>query len=133
MPHGQPAFCVQCNVATAQQARKRFLGLAEEYVRFSMTHYGLWRLMFGPHGVATSTEPVGRPATYAWLQRALDELHRTGVLPKPASPADQFFAWSAIHGLADLQASPVIRTAPLTESVERQVMLILRALGTSPS
>ena len=111
----------------AADARKRFSALAMAYVSFANTRTDLWRLMFGPHGVAPGKTP-DRPSTYDWLGKCLAELALRGVIAPPG-PEGQFFAWSAIHGMSDLQGSPALHAQPIAESVERQCALILSALA----
>ena len=112
--------------AGAEDARARFAALAAVYVTFSAAHYGLWRLMFGPYG--KGLVPEGRPSAFAWLVKALEELHAAGVIARPGAE-DARFAWAAIHGLSDLRASPAV-TVP-REGVEETCARILRGLGAA--
>lgn len=106
----------------------RFEALAIAYVTFASTHYGVWRLMFGPYGRDPEAPRPERPTTYQWLGKALAELHAHGVI-ETATPEDQYFVWTAVHGLSDLQASPAAPSAPVTANTRRHVRLTLRALG----
>ena len=110
--------------AGPEDAVARFEALAGAYAAFSAAHYGLWRLMFGPHGAGLV--PEGRPSAFAWLEKALGELHGTGVIARPG-PEDARFAWAAIHGLSDLRASPAV--AIPREGVGETSARILRGLG----
>jgi AcrR family transcriptional regulator len=117
-------------------ARARFVALTQEYVDFAQQHYGLWRLMFGPYGAATPT-PHHRASTYDWLRKSLSEMAAHGLIAH-AGPEAQFFAWTAIHGLSDLQASPAVsRLAPgsiLTTQCDLIIAALRRpALGASHS
>ncbi len=116
---------------SAVEARRRFVALGEAYVAFARENYGLWRLMFGPYGL-TWVPPTGRPPTYAWLEKALDDMARWGVI-RPVDASAQFFAWSAIHGLSDLQASPASAPSRTQEPVEHQCALIIAALANPPA
>jgi AcrR family transcriptional regulator len=116
---------------SAMEARERFVALGEAYVAFARDHYGLWRLMFGPYGL-TWAPPTGRPPAYAWLEKALGEMARWGLI-QPVDASAQFFAWSAIHGLSDLQASPAIEAARTQGPVEHQCALIIAALAHPPA
>ena len=120
--------------ADATGARARFVALTGEYAAFAQQHYGLWRLMFGPYGAATPT-PHHRASTYDWLRKSLGELAAYGVIAH-AGPEAQFFAWTAVHGLSDLQASPAVsRLAPgsiLTTQCDLIIAALRRpALGSS--
>ncbi len=111
----------------AADARKRFTALAMTYVTFANARTELWRLMFGPFGMAPGTVS-DRPSTYDWLGKCLTELAHSDVIVPP-KPDHQFFAWSAIHGMSDLQDSPALGEKPIASSVERQCALILSALA----
>lgn len=111
----------------AAHAKGRFIALATVYADFSRNRKELWRLMFSPVGRSAGTES-DRPSTYDWLAKSLDELAAFGVIGAPR-PEHQFFAWSAIHGLSDLQASPATSGQTLQASIERQCALILAALS----
>lgn len=111
----------------AADARQRFTALAMAYVTFANTRTELWRLMFGPFGVGP-VPASDRPSTYDWLGKCLAELAHFDVIA-PAKPDQQFFAWSAIHGMSDLQGSPALHAQPITATVERQCSFILHALA----
>jgi len=115
------------NAYNAEQAQKRFLGLSAAYINFARTRTQLWRLMFGPLGLTTNLD-TDRPSTYQWLAKCLAELAKFGVIAPP-QPEHQFFAWSAIHGLADLQSSPAIARQSHESSIERQCALVIAALA----
>ena len=88
----------------AADARKRFIALAMAYVSFANARTELWRLMFGPFGMAPGTTS-DRPSTYDWLGKSLTELAHYKLIKSPEAGA-QFFVWSAIHGVSDLQGLP---------------------------
>jgi AcrR family transcriptional regulator len=108
-------------------ARKRFVALAMAYVDFARHRNALWRLMFGPLGL-TPGRNSDRPSTYEWLEKALGELAKFGVIVPPRRE-HQFFAWSVIHGLSDLQGSPAIGDQLRGTLVERQCQLVISALA----
>jgi AcrR family transcriptional regulator len=112
----------------AADAKRRFHGLAAAYVDFARQNYGLWRLMFGPHGKAAGPEDRTRASTYDWLAKSLSELAQFGTIAPPGA-AGQFFAWSSIHGLSDLQASPAVSAAELQDVVRSQCRFICAALA----
>jgi AcrR family transcriptional regulator len=109
-------------------ARARFEGLALAYVTFARSHYGLWRLMFGPYGCDFQFQDPAKAPTYQWLGRSLSELRDFGVIAS-ATPQDQDFVWTAIHGFSDLQALPREGAVDVEPSARAQARLCLRALG----
>jgi AcrR family transcriptional regulator len=111
----------------SDDARTRFVSLASEYVSFARSRPELWRLMFGPFGLTPNTHNA-RPSTYDWLAKILQELGAFGLIRKP-NRIDQFFAWSAIHGLSDLQNSPALSDENHETVVLQQCDLILSALA----
>lgn len=116
----------------AAAALERFQALALAYVSFAREHYGLWRLMFGPYGRdPQATKPV-RPSTYDWLGKALAELKAFGVI-NTATAEDQYFVWTAVHGLSDLQTSLVATPSASDTITCRHSIMTLRALGQAPA
>lgn len=111
----------------AAEARARFVVLANTYTLFARNRTELWRLMFGPLGLVPNPN-TGRPSTYDWLAKSLHEMARFEVI-EPPSPEDQFFAWTAIHGLSDLQDSPAVKGASRESVVDRQCSRIIAALS----
>lgn len=109
-------------------ALARFEELALAYVTFARTHYGLWRLMFGPYGCDFQFQDPAKAPTYQWLGRSLSELRDFGVIGG-ATPQDQYFVWTAIHGFSDLQALPREGAGDVEPSARTQARLCLRALG----
>ena len=109
-------------------ARCRFHALAQAYADFARDRTDLWRLMFGPLGRATHPADA-RPSTYDWLAKSLDELATFGVIVSPG-PEKQFFAWSSIHGLSDLQSSPAIGLELRPSLTQQQCEFIINALAT---
>lgn len=111
----------------ATDARERFTALALAYVSFASARTELWRLMFGPHGLAPGAAS-DRPSTYDWLGKSLSELAHYDIIQQPDAYA-QFFAWSAIHGMSDLLGSPALGAQPIAAAVEMQCNTILSALA----
>lgn len=112
----------------AAEALDRFQALAQAYVRFARDHYGLWRLMFGPYGRDPNATPLTRPSTYDWLGKSLAELQKFGVITR-STAEDQYFVWTAIHGLSDLQSSPAKKQTALESAVRSHALKTLKALG----
>jgi len=111
----------------SEGARARFLSLAMAYTDFARSRTELWRLMFGPLGF-TPISNGDRPSTYDWLGKCLDELAEFDEIA-PLKAGHQFFAWSAIHGLSDLQRSSAITAQAGDDVVEHQCALIIAALS----
>ena len=109
-------------------ALARFEELALAYVTFARTHYGLWRLMFGPYGCELQFQDPARAPTYQWLARSLSELRDFGVIGG-ATPQDKYFVWTAIHGFSDLQALLREGADDVEPRARDQARLCLRALG----
>lgn len=116
----------------AVAALDRFQALALAYVRFASDHYGLWRLMFGPYGRDPNATHLTRPSTYDWLGKSLAELQNFGVIVR-ATAEDQYFVWTAIHGLSDLQSSPAKIQTALESAVRSHALKTLKALGEPSS
>lgn len=112
----------------AVAALDRFQALALAYVRFARDHYGLWRLMFGPYGRDPNATQLTRPSTYDWLGKSLAELRDFGVIVGPTLD-DQYFVWTAIHGISDLQSSPATKQTALESMVRSHTLKTLKALG----
>lgn len=112
----------------AAAALERYQSLALAYVGFAREHYGLWRLMFGPYGRDPEAPNVARPSTYSWLGKALVELRDLGVVIQ-ATAEDQYFVWTAVHGLSDLQASPAAPKTPIEGITRSHALKTLEALG----
>ena len=114
--------------ADGAEARERFDRLARAYVAFARDNPNLWRLMFGPLGLSPSSGRTDRPSTYNWLGKSLHELSRFNIIDSAGSAA-QFFAWSAIHGLADLVVSSYVTDEALDGLLEKQCQFMVRAMS----
>lgn len=112
----------------AADAQARFVRLGTAYVTFAAANHGLWRLMFGPHGMRPENAEQDRATTYDWLGKVLSELAQFGVISPPTAPS-QFFVWTAIHGLADLRGSPAAARIAEGDLINGQCRLVLAALG----
>ncbi|MEM6306194.1 MAG: TetR/AcrR family transcriptional regulator [Pseudomonadota bacterium] len=128
----EAAVAFDSEAASAAEAEARFAALGAAYVSFAAANPNLWRLMFGPHGMTAGPGPATRPSTYAWLGKCLDELKGFRVIAN-VNDRTRFFAWTAIHGLADLRHAP-----PACEVQERMLVLgqcelVLQALRAADS
>ncbi len=123
----EAALPFDSNATSADHARERFIALGATYVAFAKSNYGLWQLMFGPHGLQPE-QKLDRPSTYDWLTKSLHELSHFGVV-KPTNEAGQLFAWTAIHGLADLTASSEESDEMKQKKISQNCELIISALS----
>jgi AcrR family transcriptional regulator len=120
------------HAADGPQAEARFVALGQAYAAFALGNYGLWRLMFGPQGAGAIPLPGDRPSTYDWLRKCLHELYQWGVIANPPDTDAEYFAWSVVHGLADLQSSPATRQADVAQRIGRLCRMIIAALHADP-
>ena len=104
--HFEAAMPLDKRPEDAAQARSRFVALGTAYLAFAEENYGLWRLMFGPSAMVMAAPPH-RPAAFLWLRQAIVDLAATGEISQ-SGPEAELFAWSAIHGLCELLASPAL-------------------------
>ena len=94
------------------------------YLKFALTEPGLFRLAFSENADLSN---VANPAStgssgltpFQILSAALDALVEAGQIPEERRPAAEFFAWSAVHGLAVLQVD-----GPLRELDSKQAEII---------
>lgn len=90
----------------AEDARAMLRAIGASYMRFAQRETGLFRTAF------SSTDPAEEPGLMAaaaqgddmrpflLLGQALDRMVQAGVLPPERRPDAEFFAWSAVHGMA---------------------------------
>ncbi len=84
------------------------LGLC--YFQFAIENPTLWRLMFGRIGVECRDALLADPehSQYTLFDVAAantQDLFEVGAIPRPPEEQDVRFAWSALHGAADLTQS----------------------------
>lgn len=94
----------------AKQAISRAYAFGDCYTAFAAENPTLWRLMFGRIGVLCRDSDLLKPElrTYTILDAANEnivDLFKCGALTRSPSFQDVRFAWSAIHGAADLAQS----------------------------
>lgn len=98
--------------ADAAHAQLRAVGTG--YLKFAQAEPGLFRLAFSESadlsnaGHPASTGDSGR-SPFQILSAALDALVEAGQLPRERRDAAEFFAWSAVHGLAALMIDGPLR------------------------
>lgn len=123
----EAAMPFESHATTKAQAKQRFITLGLAYAAFAAENYGLWRLMFGPFGRQPVPDREDRASTYDWLAKSLAELSEFGLIGKTDAEA-QFFVWTTIHGMSDLQASPPVPIAEREQVTQTQCELVLAAL-----
>lgn len=104
----------------AQDARAELRAVGTGYIRFALSEPGLFRMTFSEHADMTN---ASHPAStgksgltpFQILGKALDDLVEAGELPPERRPAAEFFAWSAVHGLAMLAIDGPMRGLGLAQ------------------
>ena len=91
----------------ARDARARLRAVGTGYLYFAQTEPGLLRMAFSEHAdLSNAANPASTGSSgltpFQILSVALDELVDSGELPVERRPVSEFFAWSAVHGLAML-------------------------------
>lgn len=99
----------------AHDARAELRAVGTGYLRFALTEPGLFRMTFSEHAdMSNATHPASTGHSgltpFQILGRALDDLVDAGELLAERRPGAEFFAWSAVHGLALLAIDGPIRT-----------------------
>jgi AcrR family transcriptional regulator len=97
---------VRAGAHTPTGARLRIRAVGQAYLEFARTEPGLFETAF----TATDHPPAGdsdqaRPLEY--LQGALDDLVRTGLLEPARRPGIEYPTWATVHGLAVLLRGPL--------------------------
>ncbi|HEY8119270.1 MAG TPA: TetR/AcrR family transcriptional regulator [Methylophilaceae bacterium] len=97
-----------------EDARAQLRAVGTGYLHFAQAEPGLFRLAFSEHAdLSNATDPAstgsGGLTPFQILSVALDALMEAGQLPKERREAAEFFAWSAVHGLAMLQIDGPLR------------------------
>ncbi len=113
------------------QVRKNFARLGSAYVAFGVAQPALFNLMFGRAGQSfrkQATVANEQTATFAYLVRTLDDLHRLGVIRAP-SAQDQWFAWSAIHGATELTIAGITSMVNEQSAAEVVTGRVIQALS----
>jgi AcrR family transcriptional regulator len=114
----EQAMPLLASPSSARAARRRFTALGDAYVRFSVAHPGLFQLMFGVEGEpfrarARQLPAPRRASAFGFLQAALRDLHRFGLIGRRPGPDDAWFAWCAIHGAAQLAIAGASTRVPI--------------------
>jgi AcrR family transcriptional regulator len=98
----------------AENARAQLRAVGTGYLRFAQAEPGLFRLAFSENAdLSNAANPAstGRSGLtpFQILSAALDALVEAGQLTKDRREAAEFFAWSAVHGLAALMIDGPLR------------------------
>ena len=106
----------------AAAAMERLKAAGRAYVEFAVDHPELLRVMFGHSGLAVLEKGRSvKPAPFALLSKALDDLVDAGALPADRRPGAELKAWTVVHGFASLviQAGGTVqRKAARAETLE---------------
>jgi AcrR family transcriptional regulator len=105
---------IQLSGDKAQDARAELRAVGTAYLKFACAEPGLFRLAFSEQpdmSNAANGASQGRSGLtpFQILGKALDDLVEAGELPAERRPAAEFFAWSAVHGLAMLNIDGPMR------------------------
>lgn len=95
---------------TMAEALARAFAFGRTYIQFAAENPTLWRMMFGRIGCMCREDHVKDPELmrYTIFDAATEnarDLYRLGALTREPDVQDTRFAWSAIHGAADLAQS----------------------------
>lgn len=111
----------------AKAALKKFEALGYAYFQWAKSEPNLYRLIFGGFCEYELKEHEGK----AWLllNRALDELHKTGLITKSARVGGEVLVWSSVHGASSL----IIENMLPEDSYPLVIAGIKRSLGIKES
>ncbi|RZJ12787.1 MAG: TetR/AcrR family transcriptional regulator [Rubrivivax sp.] len=106
------------SAAGVAHARSRLRAIGRGYLKYARSEPGLFRTAFlrpnepmpVPDGDPAAAGPGGLNP-FELLTSALDGLTESGVLPESRRPHAEFFAWSAVHGLALLMIDGPLQAA----------------------
>jgi AcrR family transcriptional regulator len=119
----------ETKAAALARARARLRAVGMGYVRYALAEPGLFRIAFRWTSSAPDLAPdpakAGRTGLnpFQLLGAALDELAAAGGLPAQRRPQAEFFAWSAVHGLALL-----VLDGPLQATSQAQALALATRL-----
>jgi AcrR family transcriptional regulator len=106
---------VRAGPHTPTGARLRLRAVGKAYLEFARAEPGLFDTAFtATHHAPGETGEVPQPLRY--LQEALDDLVRTGILDQARRPNIEFPTWATVHGLATLLRGP-LRAVPEREKI----------------
>ena len=105
----------------ALDARARLRAVGTGYLKFAQAEPGLFRMAFSVHidmSEAANPASTGKSGLtpFQILSTALNDLLEAGQLPAARREAAEFFAWSAVHGLAMLIIDGPLRELPQAQA-----------------
>jgi AcrR family transcriptional regulator len=120
----------------ADAARAQLRAVGAGYLRFAQSEPGLFRTAFSvPTDMETAASPEKAGSSgltpFQLLSTALDRMVEAGALPPERRPGAEFYAWSAVHGLAMLVIDGPLRSfdAALKEAVGQRLLdMVLKGL-----
>lgn len=97
-----------------QDARARLRAVGTGYLKFAQAEPGLFRIAFSEHvDLRDAADPASMGSSgltpFQILGAALDDLLMAGELTPARRESAEFFAWSAVHGLAMLRIDGPLR------------------------
>jgi AcrR family transcriptional regulator len=128
----EAAFDISAPPSDAPEARQRLIRLGQAYLQFADDMPALWRLMFGSQAEAYRKSENLRDMrnSYEFLPVALMGLYQKGVITAEPDEQDALFAWSAIHGAADLRSGRVpaalMPVSDLALGITERIILALK-------
>lgn len=104
-----------------EHARAQLRAVGTGYLKFAQAEPGLFRMAFSEHiDMSQAANPASTGASgftpFQILSAALDALVTAGQLPPERREAAEFFAWSAVHGLALLVIDGPLRDLPAAQA-----------------
>lgn len=105
---------IKPNHNKVDHARAQLRAVGTGYIKFALAEPGLFGLAFSENvDLSNAANPASTGISgltpFQILSAALDALVEAGQLPKERREASEFFAWSAVHGLAMLQIDGPLR------------------------
>ena len=105
----------------ALDARARLRAVGTGYLKFAQAEPGLFRMAFSVHiDMSEAANPASTGDSgltpFQILSSALNDLLEAGQLPAARREAAEFFAWSAVHGLAMLIIDGPLRELPQAQA-----------------
>lgn len=103
----QELAAIQPSADKVKNARARLRAVGTGYLKFAQAEPGLFRMAFSEQADLSNTaNPASTGSSgltpFQILSSALDDLVEAGQLTPQRREAAEFFAWSAVHGLAML-------------------------------
>ncbi|MEO0913153.1 MAG: TetR/AcrR family transcriptional regulator [Pseudomonadota bacterium] len=120
---------------SAEEAVRRAFAFGACYTDYALENPTLWRLMYGRIGMMCRDEHMKdkdlmRYTIFDAASQNLEDLWRLGALSRKPGIQDVRYAWSAIHGAADLaQSGARLDGAEIAQVAEETSRRTLLAMG----